>query len=140
MRQPIACCQPSFGTATGATVVCRPVRTRYALAGFWTFAGIMHFVIPRTYGAIVPPQLKRWRREVVYASGVAELAGGLAVLPERTRPAARWWLIATLVAVFPANLYMAVEADRFKDIPETALWARLPLQAVFGWFTWRGTR
>src|SRR3954453_1348653 len=88
MRQPIACCQPSFGTATGATVVCRSVRTRYALAGFWTFAGIMHFVIPRTYGAIVPPQLKRWRREVVYASGVAELAGGLAVLPER-HPARR---------------------------------------------------
>jgi uncharacterized membrane protein len=115
------------------------VRTRYSLAAFWIFAGTMHFVIPRTYGAIVPPQLGRWKREVVYASGVAELAGGLAVLHERTRPAARWWLIATLVAVFPANLYMAIAADRFKNVPEPALWARLPLQAVFGWFTWRGT-
>jgi uncharacterized membrane protein len=116
------------------------VRTRYALAGFWVFAGAMHFVIPRAYQAIVPPQLKRWKREIVVASGVAELAGGLAVLPDRTRPAARWWLIATLVAVFPANVHMAVAADRFKDIPEPALWARLPFQAVFGWFTWRGTR
>jgi len=116
------------------------VRTRHALAGFWVFAGIMHFVIPRTYEAIVPPQLAQWKRPVVYASGVAELAGGLAVLPERTRMAARWWLIATLVSVFPANVYMAVAAEKFKNIPEPALWARLPLQAVFGWFTWRGTQ
>ncbi len=116
------------------------MRTRYALAGFWVFAGVMHFVIPRTYEAIVPPQLARWKRELVYASGVAEAAGGLAVLPERTRPAARWWLIATLVGVFPANVYMAIAAEKFKDIPEPALWARLPLQAVFGWFTWHGTR
>jgi uncharacterized membrane protein len=116
------------------------VRTRYSLAAFWIFAGVMHFVIPRTYEAIVPPQLSQWKRGVVYASGVAELAGGLAVLPDRTRPAARWWLIATLVAVFPANVYMAIAADRFKNGPEPALWARLPLQAVIGWFTWRGTQ
>ena len=116
------------------------MRTRYSLAAFWVFAGTMHFVIPRTYEAIVPPQLGDWKRGVVYASGAAELAGGLAVLPERTRPLARWWLIATLIAVFPANVYMAIASDRFKDIPEPALWARLPLQGVFGWFTWRGTR
>jgi uncharacterized membrane protein len=116
------------------------VRTRYALAGFWVFAGIMHFVIPRTYEAIMPPQLARFKRELVYASGVAEAAGGVAVLHERTRPAARWWLIATLTAVFPANVYMAIAADKFKNIPEPALWARLPLQVVFGWFTWLGTR
>ena len=116
------------------------MRTRYALAGFWVLAGAMHFVIPRAYQAIVPPQIRRWKREVVIVSGVAELAGGLAVLPARTRPAARWWLIATLVAVFPANVYMAVAADRFTNIPEPALWARLPVQAVFGWFTWHGTR
>ena len=116
------------------------MRTRYALAAFWSFAGVMHFAIPRTYEAIMPPQLAKWKRELVYASGVAELAGGIAVLPERTRPFARWWLIATLVGVFPANVYMAIAADKFKDIPTPALWARLPLQAVFGWFTWRGTR
>jgi uncharacterized membrane protein len=116
------------------------VRSRYALAGFWVFAGTMHFVIPKTYEAIVPPQLRRWKREIVYASGVAEAAGGLAVLHERTRTGARWWLIATLVAIFPANVYMAVAAERFKNIPEPALWARLPFQAVFGWFTWHGTR
>jgi uncharacterized membrane protein len=116
------------------------VRTRYALAAFWVFAGTMHFVAPRAYEAIMPPQLRRWKRELVVASGLAEAAGGLAVLHERTRRPARWWLIATLVAVFPANVYMAIAADRFKKIPEPALWARLPVQLVFGWFTWLGTR
>jgi uncharacterized membrane protein len=116
------------------------VRTRYALAAFWVFAGTMHFVIPRTYEAIMPPKLRRWKRELVYASGVAEAAGGLAVLHDRTRKPARWWLIATLTAVFPANVYMAIAADRFDNIPESALWARLPFQFVFGWFTWLGTR
>ena len=116
------------------------MRVRLALAGFWVFAGIMHFVIPKTYEAIVPPQLSRWKREVVILSGIAEAAGGLAVLHDRTRRGARWWLLATLAAVFPANVYMAVEAERFKNIPEPALWGRLPVQALFGWFTWRGTR
>ena len=116
------------------------MRTRYALAAFWVFAGAMHFVAPRAYQAIVPPQLKRWKRELVIASGVAEAAGGLAVLHDRTRRPARWWLSGTLVAVFPANVYMAIAADHFKKIPEPALWARLPVQVVFGWFTWLGTR
>jgi uncharacterized membrane protein len=116
------------------------MRTRYATAAFWIFAGTMHFVIPRTYEAIMPPQLKQWRRELVIASGIAEVAGGLAVLPERTRRPGRWWLLATLAAVFPANVHMAVNAEDFPKVPEPALWARLPLQVVCGWFTWRGTR
>ena len=116
------------------------MRTRYATAAFWLFAGTMHFVIPRQYEAIVPPPLREWKRELVVASGIAELAGGVAMLPDRTRRWARWWLLATLVAVFPANLPMAINADDFKRIPEPALWARLPFQAVFAWFTWRGTR
>jgi uncharacterized membrane protein len=99
----------------------------------------MHFIQPRPYEQIVPPQLARWRREVVVASGVAELAGGLAVLPAPTRRAARWWLLATLVGVYPANIYMALSADRFRRIPRALLWARLPVQLVFGLMTWRGT-
>ena len=54
---------------------------------FFVFAGVMHFVIPRAYAAIVPPQLPN-RRAVVYASGVAEIAGGAGVLHPRTRKAA----------------------------------------------------
>ena len=116
----------------------RPARLGAAL--FWIVAGTMHFVIPRQYQAIMPPYLERWKRELVVASGVAELAGGVAVLPERTRRGARWWLLATLVAVYPANIHMAVNAKDFPKIPEPALWARLPVQGLFAWLTWRGTR
>jgi len=98
---------------------------------FFVFAGLMHFVVPRTYEAIVPPRLPA-RRALVYASGVAEIAGGIGVMHPRTRRLASWWSVATLVAVFPANVNMALNADRFK-VPggAPALWLRLPVQAAF---------
>jgi len=65
--------------------------------------------------------------------------GGIAVLPSRTRRLARGWLLATLVAVYPANIYMALKPERFPRIPRLLLWARLPLQGVFAWLTVRGT-
>ncbi len=113
---------------------------RYGTALFWIVAGALHFVIPRQYEAIVPPYLGRWRRELVVASGIAELAGGMAVLPERSRRGARWWLLATLVAVYPANVHMALNPEQFRKIPRAALWGRLPVQGLFAWMTWRGTR
>jgi uncharacterized membrane protein len=112
---------------------------RYLAAGFWIVAGVMHFVIPRQYEAIVPSALRRWRKQVVVASGVAEIAGGVLILPGRTRRAGRWWSLATLAGVYPANIEMAVRSDRYPKLPAVALWARLPLQFVFGWLTWRGT-
>lgn len=100
---------------------------------FFVLAGVMHFVAPRVYERIVPPYLPR-HREIVYASGVAEIAGGLATMHPATRRAGSAWSIATLIAVFPANLHMALNADRYeKGVPggEPALWARLPVQALF---------
>ena len=105
-------------------------RRQLPLAAFFLAAGSLHFLRPRMYEAIVPDALARRRREVVLASGVAELAGGAGVLHPRTRRAAGWWLIATLVAVFPANVHMAVHPERYGAIPPWALWLRLPLQAV----------
>ena len=113
---------------------------RIGAAAFWIVAGTMHFVIPRQYEGIVPPYLARWKKGLVVASGVAEIAGGAAILPGRTRRGARWWLLATLVAVYPANIHMAVNADQFPKIPRAALWARLPVQGLFALLTWRGTR
>ena len=113
---------------------------RIAAAGFWLLAGTMHFVIPRQYQAIVPPYLARWKKEIVVASGIAEIAGGVAVLPDATRRGARWWLLATLVAVYPANIHMAINSKDFPNIPAAALWARLPVQGLFALLTWRGTR
>ena len=118
----------------------RSPQARYGTALFWIVAGVMHFVIPRTYEAIVPPSLRRWKRELVIASGVAELAGGLAVLSDGTRRPARWWLLATLVAVYPANVHMALHPEEYKRIPAPVLWARLPVQGLFALLTWRGTR
>jgi uncharacterized membrane protein len=112
---------------------------RHLAAGFWIVAGVMHFAIPRQYEAIVPSALRKWRKEIVVASGVAEIAGGLLILPERTRGAGRWWSLATLAAVYPANVEMALHAERYPKIPPAALWARLPVQFLFGWITWRGT-
>jgi uncharacterized membrane protein len=98
---------------------------------FFVFAGAMHFLIPRAYEAIVPDALPA-KRALVYASGVAEIAGGVGVMRARTRRAASLWSIATLVAVFPANVHMAVNAERYRRIPggRPALLARLPLQAL----------
>ena len=118
----------------------RSTAARVGTAAFWIVAGALHFVIPRSYEAIVPRPIARWRRELVVASGVAEIAGGIAVLPDRSRRGARWWLLATLAAVYPANVNMAVNAKDFARIPEPALWGRLPVQFVFAWMTWRGTR
>jgi len=99
---------------------------------FFVFAGVMHFVIPRQYESIVPDYLPA-HRELVVASGVAEIAGGVAVMHPRTRRLGSWWSIATLVAVFPANLHMALNSDRYKQVPggRTALYLRLPVQLLF---------
>jgi len=118
----------------------RTAAARFGAAAFWLVAGTMHFVIPRQYEAIVPPRLARWKTEVVVASGIAEIGGGIAILPDRTRRGARWWLLATLLAVYPANIHMALNSERFQKIPAAALWARLPVQGIFGLLTWRGTR
>jgi uncharacterized membrane protein len=118
-------------------------RSRRALAGFFAFTGTMHFVIPRSFEAIVPPWLPL-RREAVAISGVAEIAGGVAVLSPRSRRFARWWLLALLVAVFPANVHMALHPERvpgldLKRVPRWTLWARLPLQPLAMLWVWRAT-
>ena len=113
-----------------------PSRSRIVLGAFFLAAGALHFVKPRPYESMMPEALPA-HRELVYLSGVAEMAGGAGVLADPTRRAAGWWLIATMLAVFPANINMAIEAERFKDIPEPLLWARLPLQAAIVYWIWR---
>ena len=113
-----------------------PSRSRIVLGAFFLAAGALHFVKPRPYESMMPDALPA-HRELVYLSGVAEMAGGAGVLADPTRRLAGWWLIATMLAVFPANINMAIEAERFKDIPEPLLWARLPLQAAIVYWIWR---
>jgi uncharacterized membrane protein len=115
-------------------------RSQKLLAGVFLSAGANHFVIPGPYRAIVPPGTPGGARKVVAVSGVAEIAGGLGVLLAPTRRLAGLGLVALLAAVFPANLYMARNPDRFPRIPRWALYARLPLQPLMMRWAWRATR
>jgi uncharacterized membrane protein len=117
--------------------------SRRLLAAFFALSGTLHFVIPRSYEAIVPRGIPA--KEAVAISGVAEIAGGLMVLHPASRRLGRWWLLALLLAVFPANVHMAVNPEQIhgldlNKIPRWALWARLPLQPLAMLWVWRATR
>jgi uncharacterized membrane protein len=113
--------------------------SRRLLAAFFMAAGALHFLRPETYEAIMPDYLPA-HRELVLASGAAELAGAAGVVFPRTRRIAGVWLAATLVVVFPANLHMALHPDRYPSIAPALLWARLPLQPLLIWWALRATR
>ena len=115
-------------------------RSQRLLAAFFIGAGVNHFVTPRPYRAIVPPRIASHSKELVEISGVAEILGGLGVLVPRTRRTSGVALIALLIAVFPANIYMAQAHSRFARIPRWALYARLALQPLMMWWAWRATR
>lgn len=102
---------------------------RILAAAAFVATGVLHFLRPAMYEAIVPEALPA-HRELVLISGAAEIAGGVGLLHPATRRPAGWGLIALLVAVFPANVNMAVNAERFSMAPAWVWWARLPLQAV----------
>jgi uncharacterized membrane protein len=108
------------------------MRAPRALAGpLFVLAGALHFTHQRTYERMVPDYLPA-HRELVYASGVAEIVGGAGLMVPGTRRAAGWWLIATLIAVFPANVWMAQHPERYPVAGgRITLYVRLPFQAAF---------
>jgi uncharacterized membrane protein len=111
---------------------------RWLLAAFFLAAGVNHFRDPAFYRPMLPPWLP-WPRWLIDLSGGAEILGGIGVLVPLTRRAAGWGLIALLVAVFPANLHLAVQHVELPglNVPAWARWARLPLQLVFiAWAWW----
>ncbi|MDQ3878428.1 MAG: hypothetical protein M3290_08800 [Actinomycetota bacterium] len=118
----------------------RPSRT---FGTFFTLTGVMHFLAPDWYEAIVPPRMPA-KRGFVYGSGIAEILGGVGVMFRATRRAASVVSMATVLAVFPANLYMATDPERFeKKVPggRVTLYARLPLQvALMAWAHAAGRR
>jgi uncharacterized membrane protein len=106
------------------------------LAFAFVAAGTNHFVNPDFFVAIMPPYLPA-HVELVYLSGVVEIAGGIGVLIPALRSLAGWVLVALLVAVFPANLHMALYPELFSDITPFALYSRLPIQILFiAWAYW----
>ena len=108
------------------------------LCGAFMTTGVLHFLRPEYFEQIVPDYLPA-HHELVLISGVAEIAGGVAVAFPQSRRWAGAWLIALLIAVFPANVNMAINAGRFDSIAPALLWARLPLQALLIWWAYRAT-
>jgi uncharacterized membrane protein len=108
---------------------------RWLMAALFLVAGAMHFVFPAAYVRIVPPYLP-YPAALVAISGVAEMLGGIGLLVERTRRAAAIGLALLLVAVLPANWWMAASHMRIGNppVPEWVLWARLPLQVPLIWW------
>jgi uncharacterized membrane protein len=104
----------------------------WLLALFFMAAGLNHFVNPAPYLAMMPSYLP-WPAGTNWISGAAEIAGGVGVLFARTRRAAGWGLIALLVAVFPANVNVALHGWPGENIALWILWARLPFQPVMIW-------
>ena len=117
---------------------------RRALGLAFIGVGILHFARPKFFLSIMSSWIPL-HREAVAVSGAAEIVGGVAMLPDRTASLAAPWLVALLVAVFPANVNMAIDQQQIEQakasgIPLWALWARLPLQPLLMYLVWKSTR
>ena len=109
-------------------------RSEKLLAAFLLGAGMMHFVNPGFFDAIVPPWVPGSERAATYASGVAEVLVGVGIVFARTRRLALWSAATLFVAVYPANLYMAWDW-RDRELSERLVaYGRLPLQIPLVWW------
>lgn len=116
----------------------RKEQLRVILAICIIVVGIMHFVIPDPFVKIVPDYFPA-HLALVYISGFFEILGGIGILVPPVSQAAAWGLLILFIAVFPANINMAVNAIDLPNIPDSAVlrWGRLPLQAVLiAWAWW----
>ena len=109
------------------------------LSVFFIYFGVDHFINPDFYLSIMPPSFPL-HLEAVYISGLFEILGGIGVLLSKTRKLAGWGLFALLIAVYPANIYMALTPEAFPDIPLSALYFRLVLQFLFFYWAYSVTR
>lgn len=100
----------------------------YIMAGFFVFAGASHFTKKNFFMKAMPPYIPN-HEEMVIISGIAEVILGIGLLFSKTQALAAWGIILLLIAVFPANIYMAT-SGKFTKIPQWLLWLRLPLQLV----------
>ena len=109
-----------------------------ALSLFFINVGVDHFLNPDFYLNIMPDYLP-FHAEAVYLSGFFEILGGIVVLVPKLRALARWGLISLLIAVFPANIYMAMNPNLFPEFSLALLYFRLPLQFLFIFWVLKAT-
>jgi uncharacterized membrane protein len=110
----------------------------WVMVAFYVFAGVNHFLNAEFYVNIMPPYLP-WHLELVYLSGIVEIALGVGLAIPRHRSLAAWGVIALLIAVFPANLHQAMNDVPIPGSEESMgaiRWLRLPFQALFILWAW----
>jgi uncharacterized membrane protein len=113
----------------------RPVM-KWVLGIAFVFAGANHFIMTPFYLSIMPPYLP-WPLELVYLSGFFEMLAGALLLVPRLEAIGAWCIIADSIAVFPANVHMAIHHELFPQFSTTAVWLRLPAQAlIIAWAFW----
>ncbi len=106
----------------------------------WFFlGGIGHFVLTKAFVSVVPPYVP-FPLEMVYFTGVCEIAGALALLYKPLRQIAGWCLIVLAICVTPVHIQMLIEADKYQSLGPAVLWVRLAIQAVLIWVTWSVTK
>jgi uncharacterized membrane protein len=111
---------------------------RWFLAALFVWIGVQHFTDPAPFVLIMPGFIPAsWHEPLVLISGFFEIAGGVGVLIPTTRRWAGWGLVALLIAIFPANINMLVNEIYLEGMPHEKwlLWARLPFQVVFAFWT-----
>ncbi len=110
--------------------------TRYICGALYVVAGVNHFLNPAFYLSVMPPYLP-WHLALVNISGVAEIGLGLLLFFDPWSRMAAWGLIALLLAVFPANLHMAMHPEQYPFASTLGLWIRLPVQGLLiAWAYW----
>ena len=110
---------------------------RILLGLFFIIGGAAHFASPDPYIKMMPPYIP-FHLAMVYLSGVVEIAGGVLVLIPATQRIGGWVLMLTLLAIFPANVHMAINGVQpFPfEISQAGAWGRLPVQGLFWAWVW----
>ena len=110
----------------------------WVMGVFYIAAGLMHFARPDFYQPMMPPYLP-WPAALIFVSGLAEFGLGGAVLIPALRRLAAWGIIALLIAIFPANLHIAMNNVAVFGATEGAgvwNWVRLPVQGILILWAW----
>lgn len=111
----------------------------YIIGVAFILAGANHFINPEFYLRMMPPMLPA-HELLNYASGAAEIIFGALLFIPQTKVVAAWGLIILLIAVYPANIYMAMEAGKSIDISPIIAYIRLPFQFLFIWLVYKQTK
>lgn len=127
------------GLGHDGQVTTRPTRRTLFMIALLGGSGVLHFLRPAPFVAIVPKILPR-KKELVLVSGVVELAGAALMAVPRTRRLGGGLCAGLLVGVFPANVSMALQSGRRPAWYQGVAWARLPLQLPLIWWAWRSGR